>query len=289
MDLYLPSGKVDLVDQKTASPIQKLKTERHRMSSRLAGKVAIITGAGSGIGRAAAELFAAEGARVMCADIHAEAVRQTANAIGAAAISATVDVSVPEQVERMVSETTSAFGRLDVMYANAGIGEAANVIDLTIEQWNRMISINLTSVWLSAKYALPHLIKAGGGSIINQSSSAGLIGIPGVPHYAAAKAGVIGLTRQIAAEYGPMNIRCNAICPSAIPTPLMVTVWEKRARDAKSTASIPEQEVAAAAKLPLRRLGTTADCANLALFLASDESSWISGVAMPLDGGLTAT
>ena len=131
------------------------------MSLRLAGKVAIITGAGSGIGRAAAQLFAAEGARVMCADLIAESARQTADAIGSAAIASTVDVSVPEQVERMVWETTSAFGRLDVMYANAGIGEAANVIDLTVEQWNRMIAINLTSVWLSAKYALPHLIKAG--------------------------------------------------------------------------------------------------------------------------------
>jgi NAD(P)-dependent dehydrogenase (short-subunit alcohol dehydrogenase family) len=175
------------------------------------------------------------------------------------------------------------------LYANAGIGEAGNVMDLTIEQWNRMIAVNLTSVWLSAKYALPHLINAGGGSIINQSSSAGLVGVPGVPHYAAAKAGVIGLTRQMAVEYGPQHVRCNAICPSAIPTPLMVTVWEKRARDANSLANIPEQEAAAAAKLPLRRLGTVADCANLALFLASDESSWITGVAMPLDGGLTAT
>ena len=259
------------------------------MSSRLAGKVAIITGAGSGIGRASAHLFAAEGARVMCADIHADAAWQTARAIGAAAIASTVDVSVPEQVERMVSETITAFGRLDVLYANAGIGEAGNVMDLTIEQWNRMIAVNLTSVWLSAKYALPHLIKAGGGSIINQSSSAGLVGVPGVPHYAAAKAGVIGLTRQMAVEYGPQRVRCNAICPSAIPTPLLVTVWEKRARDANSPANIPEQEAAAAAKLPLRRLGTVADCANLALFLASDESSWITGVAMPLDGGLTAT
>lgn len=259
------------------------------MPGRLAGKVAIVTGAGSGIGRGAAQLFAAEGACVMCADINTQGARETAEAIGKAAIASTVDVTMPAEVERMVAETVAAFGKLDVLYANAGIGEASTVIDLTIEQWNRMIAINLTSVWLSAKYALPPMIKAGGGSIINQSSTAGLIGIPGVPHYSAAKTGVLGLTRQIAVEYGPQHVRCNAICPSAIPTPLMVTVWEKRARETGSNATIPEQEAAAAAKLPLRRLGVVADCANLALFLASDESSWITGAAVPLDGGLTAT
>ena len=259
------------------------------MTGRLAGKVAIITGAGSGIGRASAQLFAAEGARVMCADIHTANVQETARLIGAAAIASTVDVARPQDIERMVAETIAAFGKLDVLYANAGIAEATNAIDMTMEQWNRMIAINLTSVWLSAKYALPHMITGGGGSIINQSSTAGLIGIPDIPHYSAAKTGVVGLTRQIAAEYGPKNIRCNAICPSSIPTPLMAGVWEKRAREAGNTATFEEQQAAVATKYPLRRLGALADCANLALFLASDESAWITGVAMPLDGGLTAT
>jgi len=259
------------------------------MTGRLAGKVAIVTGAASGIGRASAQLFAAEGARVMCADLNAAGVRDTAQAIGAAAIASTVDVAVAADIEHMVQETVAAFGKLDVLYANAGIAEASNAIDMTLEQWNRMIAINLTSVWLSAKYALPHLIAAGGGSIINQSSTAGLIGIPDIPHYSAAKTGVVGLTRQIAAHYGPQHIRCNAICPSSIPTPLMKGVWEKRARDSGNTATMAEQEAVVAARHPLRRLGVLADCANLALFLASDESSWISGVAVPLDGGLTAT
>lgn len=257
------------------------------MAGRLQGKVAIVTGAGSGIGRASAQLFAAEGARVMCADIHADNVQETARRIGSAAMASTVDVAKAQDIERMVAETIAAFGKLDVMYANAGIAEATNAIDMTIEQWDRMIAINLTSVWLSAKYALPHMIAAGGGSIINQSSTAGLIGIPDIPHYSAAKTGVVGLTRQIAAEYGPKNIRCNAICPSSIPTPLVAGVWEARARAAGSTATVAEQEAVVAAKHPLRRLGVPADCANLALFLASDESSWITGVAMPLDGGLT--
>ncbi len=259
------------------------------MAGRLAGKVAIVTGAGSGIGRASAQLFAAEGARVMCADINRAGVHETARLIGEAALASTVDVALPQDIERMVGETLAAFGKLDVLYANAGIAEATNAIDMTLEQWNRMISINLTSVWLSAKYALPHMIAGGGGSIINQSSTAGLIGIPDIPHYSAAKTGVVGLTRQVAAHYGPQNIRCNAICPSSIPTPLMAGVWETRARHANDQSSFEAQQAVVAARHPLRRLGVLADCANLALFLASDESSWITGVAMPLDGGLTAT
>jgi NAD(P)-dependent dehydrogenase (short-subunit alcohol dehydrogenase family) len=251
------------------------------MANRLAGKVAIITGAGSGIGRASARLFAAEGARVVCADIHTANVEETARLIGPAALALTVDVAKAADIEGMVAQTVATFGRLDILYANAGIGEATNAIDMTLEQWDRMIAINLTSVWLSAKYALPHMIAAGGGSIINQSSTAGLIGIPDLPHYSSAKSGVVGLTRQIAAEYGPKNIRCNAICPSSIPTPLVSRVWEQRA--------LAEQQATVAARHPMRRIGTLADCANLALFLASDESGWISGVAVPLDGGLTAT
>ena len=259
------------------------------MTGRLAGKVAIVTGAASGIGRACAQLFAAEGARVMCADLNAAGARETAQGIGAAAIASTVDVALEPDVKRMVQETVAAFGKLGVLYANAGIAEATNAIDMTLELWNRMIAINLTSVWLSAKHALAHMIAAGGGSIINQSSTAGLIGIPDLPHYSAAKTGVIGLTRQIAAQYGPQHIRCNAICPSSIPTPLVAGVWEARARNAKDTSSFEAQQAVVAARHPLRRLGVVADCANLALFLASDESSWISGVAVPLDGGLTAT
>lgn len=259
------------------------------MAGRLAGKVAIITGAASGIGRATAELFAAEGARVMCADIQADAVRDAARAAGNGAIACTVDVAQENDIQRMVAETVAAFGKLDVLYANAGIAEATNAIEMTLEQWTRMITINLTSVWLSAKYALPHMIAAGGGSIINQSSTAGLIGIPDLPHYSAAKTGVVGLTRQIAAHYGPQNIRCNAICPSSIPTPLVAGVWKTRAANANDNSSYEAQQAVVAAKHPLRRLGTLADCANLALFLASDESAWITGVAMPLDGGLSTT
>ena len=262
------------------------------MAGRLYGKVAIVTGAGSGIGRAAAQLFAAEGARVMCADINDKGAAETAASINdkapKRALSLKVDVTVPEQVERMVAETVSGLGKLDVLYANAGIGEAGNAIDLTIEQWNRMIAINLTSVWLSTKYALPHMIAAGGGSIVNQSSLAGLVGIGGIAHYSAAKAGVIGLTRQVAVEYGPKKVRCNAICPGTIFTPLVETVWSKGGGVAGGGADMEETKKRSALRYPMGRLGELSDCANLALFLASDESSWITGYAVPLDGGMSA-
>ena len=228
----------------------------------------------------------------MCADINDKGAAETAAAINdkapKRALSLKVDVTVPEQVERMVAETVSGLGKLDVLYANAGIGEAGNAIDLTVEQWNRMIAINLTSVWLSTKYALPEMIKAGGGSIINQSSTAGLIGIPGIVHYSAAKTAIVGMTRQIAVEYGPKKVRVNAICPSTIPTPLVANVWEARAKAAGTTWSVEEHEKKFGGQYPLKRLGRLSDCAYLALFLASDESSWITGYAVPLDGGLTA-
>jgi NAD(P)-dependent dehydrogenase (short-subunit alcohol dehydrogenase family) len=257
------------------------------MTDRLAGKVAIVTGAGSGIGQATARAFAAEGARVLCADIHDVAARETAESIGPQAQPFAVDVTQPEAVAAMVDRCLQHFGRVDVLFANAGIGEAGSAIDLTLEQWNRMLAINLTSVWLCAKAVLPPMLAQGSGVLIHQSSTAGLIGIGGIAHYSAAKAGVIGLTRQIAVEYGPRGIRCNAICPSTIPTPLVTKVWQERGAGSGSTASLAEQQAAAAARHPLRRLGRLDDAAQLAVFLASEESAWITGQALALDGGLT--
>ncbi|MBM3345491.1 MAG: SDR family oxidoreductase [Betaproteobacteria bacterium] len=258
------------------------------MTDRLKGKVAIVTGAGSGIGRRTAELFAAEGAKVACADVVGEAANETAKAIGATAIGCRVDVSVPGDVEQMVADAFAKFGAVDVLYANAGVGGKGNAMVMSLEEWNRMIAINLTGVWLSCKYALPHMVKQGRGSLILQSSVRGLVGIPALPHYSAAKAGVIGLTRQIAVEYGPKGVRCNAIAPGTIMTPLVEGVWRAGGGIVGAGGSFEEMKARAAAPHPLGRIGTTDDCANLALFLASDESAWITGVTVPLDGGLTA-
>ena len=258
------------------------------MTGRLEGKVAIITGAGSGVGLTTAQRFAAEGARVACADINRDAVNAVAAAIGKSAIAIAVDVTKPAQVQAMVEQTVAAFGTVDALYANAGIGGSGTAMDIEFEEWNRMIAINLTGVWLCNKHVLPVMVKAGRGSIINQASIGGLIGVPNVAHYAAAKGGVVALTRQMAVDFGPKGIRVNAVCPATMPTPLVKDVWMSGGSYVGTTGSWEEKQVVAAQKYPLRRLGSTDDCASLVVFLASDESSWMTGLAIPLDGGMVA-
>lgn len=271
-----------------------MQTYARRMAGRLEGKRTIVTGAGSGIGEAAARLFAAEGAHVMCADINGDAVAAVAADIGDAAISARVDVGDPGDCERMTAETVAAFGGVDAVYANAGVAGSGRAGDLDIDEWNRVIRINLTGVWLSVKYAIPHLIDAGGGSLVLQASVGGVIGVPGIASYAAAKAGVIGLTKQMAVDYGPDNIRVNAICPGTVPTPLVRATYEKRGgfsatANAPADASIDELIDAATVRHPIGRLGTVDDIAQLALHLASDESSWTTGAAITIDGGMSVS
>ncbi|WP_420638879.1 SDR family NAD(P)-dependent oxidoreductase [Candidatus Poriferisocius sp.] len=263
------------------------------MTGRLSGKRTIVTGAGSGIGQAAARLFAAEGAHVMCADINGDAAAATATDIGERAISLAVDVSRPADCQAMVDQTVSAFGGLDAVYANAGVDGPGRAGDLDIDEWNRVIGVNLTGVWLSVRYAIDHLIAAGGGSLVLQASVGGVIGVPGIASYAAAKAGVIGLTRQMAVDYGPDGIRVNAICPGTVPTPLVRATYEKRGgfsatANAPADATVDELIDAAKVRHPIGRLGTTTDIAQLALHLASDESSWTTGTAIVIDGGMSA-
>ena len=263
------------------------------MTERLVGKRTIVTGAGSGIGQAAARLFAAEGALVLCADIDGESAAATAAGIGDSAVGMRVDVTEPDGCAAMVERTVTAFGGVDAVYANAGIAGSGRAADLEIDDWNRVIAVNLTGVWLSVKYAIPHLIGAGGGSLVLQASVGGVIGVPGIAPYAAAKAGVIGLARQMAVDYGPDGIRVNAICPGTVPTPLVRATYEKRGGFAATAnvapgAGIDEMIEASAVRNPLGRLGTTGDIANLALYLASDESSWVSGTAIMIDGGMSA-
>jgi NAD(P)-dependent dehydrogenase (short-subunit alcohol dehydrogenase family) len=262
------------------------------VTERLVGKRTIVTGAGSGIGQAAAALFAAEGASVLCADVDEASAMATAGSIGDRAVGLRVDVSDPDDCTAMVARAAEAFGGLDAVYANAGIAGSGRAGDLAIADWDRVIAVNLTGVWLSIRDAIPHLIEAGGGSLVLQASVGGVIGVPGIAPYAAAKAGVIGLAKQMAVDYGPDNIRVNAICPGTVPTPLVRATYERKGGFAAVAnvgpdASIEEMIEAAAVRNPIGRLGTTTDIANLALYLASDESSWVTGTAITIDGGMS--
>lgn len=261
---------------------------------RLAGKVAIITGGGSGIGQATATLFASEGAAVVCADIKKAGAEETAGKVieaGGKGIALKVDVSSPADAERMASETIKAFGAIDVLFANAGIAGLGSAMDIDQKAWNKVIAVNLTGVWLSSKYVLPHMVSKGRGSIINTASIGGLAGFPGIAPYCAAKAGVIGLTRQMVVDYSPKGIRVNAICPGTTPTPLVLETYKGGGGSASIVGkeqSYEDQLKLVAARYPAGRLGTVEEVASLVLFLASDESRWITGAIIPIDGGYTA-
>jgi len=248
---------------------------------RLANKVALITGAGSGMGRTTAILFASEGAHVAVADISQQGVDETVKEIaanGGKAIGLHGDVSKTEDVQRMVAATAERLGPPTVLYNNAGIeGEAAYLSKMSEEAFDKVIAINLRGVFLGMKYTIPHMVKAGGGSIVNQASIAGLIGIPGGAHYSAAKAGVIAMTRVAAVEYGRYNIRVNCICPGAIETPMAVRIRK----------GAPPKEHAIKRISVLERMGKPEEIARMALFLASDEGSFATGAPFVVDGGWT--
>ena len=250
---------------------------------KLANKVAIITGAGSGMGKCAALLFASEGAKIGAADIAEDAVKQTVSEItkqGGEAIAIRTDVSKGPDVERMVNETVAKFGKLDIIYNNAGIeGDSAFLSNMTEEQFDRVIAINLRGVWLGMKYALPHMMKQRSGSIINTASIAGLVAIKGGTAYAAAKAGVIAMTRVAALEYGRYNIRANAICPGAIETPMAERI---RAGATPNPRAIKRISV-------LERMAQPEEIAKVALFLASDDASFATGAPFIIDGGWTVS
>lgn len=257
---------------------------------RLKGIAAVVTGGASGLGRAACLAFAAEGARVVVADLDVEGAASVAAEIegkSGTAVPVRVDVTSEDDVGGMVDTAVRSFGTLDCLYANAGVEAPGSAHELTLAEWNRALSINLTGVWLSIRAALPVFLDSGGGAIVTQASVAALVGQSGLAAYSAAKGGVTALTRQVAVEYGRHRIRANAICPGLVPTPLVTRTYEQQNGDAVF-GDESSMHTASARRYPLRRLGTPDDIANLAVYLASPESSWITGGVFAADGGFTA-
>ncbi len=249
------------------------------MAGRLAGKVALITGAGGGQGRAAAVLFAQEGAHVVVADVKVAGCEETVQLVKSAGGQAThiaTDVSQAAQVEAAVRLAVGTYGALHIMYNNAAVLHRKDAVVTNLEEdiWQQVIDVNLKGVYLGCKYAVPEITKAGGGSIINVSSLAGLIGIGNVHAYTASKGGVISLTRALAMSYAAQKIRCNVICPGGVDTPMMAHVFHN---------PNPKFRELSEKGHPIGRLGTPEDIASMALYLASDESSLGSGSVLPID------
>jgi NAD(P)-dependent dehydrogenase (short-subunit alcohol dehydrogenase family) len=250
---------------------------------RLAGKVALITGAGAGIGRASAVLFVREGARVAAVDQDAATGEETvalARAAGGEAIFLQADVSRAAEVKAAVEATVARFGALHILFNNAGIVLGGTVESTDEEAWEQTIAVNLRSVYLGCRYALPQMRRQGGGVIVNTASVAGLVGVKDRAAYSASKMGVIGLTRSIAIDTVGENIRANCLCPGTVDTP---SLHDRIA----ATGDAEAARAAFIARQPMGRLGTAEEIAALALYLASDESAYMTGSAIVIDGGLS--
>ena len=252
------------------------------MAGLTEGKVALVTGAGSGIGRATALVFAREGAKVVVSDIVVEGGQETVQQIEAAggeAIFVKADVSQAADVEALVTQTVETYGRLDCAFNNAGIeGGMKLTIDCTKEEFDRTIAVNLTGVWLCMKYEIQQMLSQGSGAIVNTASAAGLVGFPSLPDYVASKHGVVGLTKTAALEYAKSGIRVNAVCPGVIQTPMVE-------RGAQLSPGFDELAVSME---PVGRFGQPAEIGEAVVWLCSDAASFVTGHPMVVDGGLVA-
>jgi dihydroanticapsin dehydrogenase len=254
-------------------------------AQRLAGKVALVTGASRGIGRGVASEFARQGARLVLGASKdragLEATAEEVRAIGGAATLAIGDVARRDDARAMVEAARAAYGRLDAVVCNAGIEVIAPVADLAEDDWDRVIAVNLTGTFLICKYALPHLLAAGGGSIITMGSVAGMVGWVADAAYNASKGGMILLTKTLALDYGPKGIRANCICPGSIATEMHRAYIAQAADPAAEEATLN-------ALHPIGHIGTVEDVAMAAVYLASDESRFVTGSCLVVDGGYTA-
>lgn len=252
------------------------------MTQQFSGKVALVTGGASGIGRVTALALASEGAKVVVADVSVEGGEATAQMIsnaGGQAIFTKTDVTKSGEVVAMVNETVKSFGRLDFALNNAGIdGVRARTADYPEDVWQQVIALNLTGVFLCMKFELPVMVKQGSGVIVNLSSVAGVTGFPGHAAYTASKHGVIGLTKTAAIDYAKAGIRVNAICPAYTRTPMLTRMLDQ----------IPDLEAKLISRVPLRRLGTAEEIAQAAIYLFSDAAAFITGHSLVMDGGIVA-
>lgn len=257
---------------------------------KLKGKVALVTGAGSGIGRATALAFARAGTIVGALDIDGASVVTLENEIVAAGgqcFAFCGDIAVSEKVTNFVNEAASKFGRIDFLFNNAGVEFISALADTSEEDWDRVIDTNLRGTFLLCKASIPHMIKAGGGVIVNNASDAGLRGIKVNAAYSSSKAAIIHLTRSTALDYGKYNIRCNCICPGCIRTPLCERFnAEVGARKGRSGEEVLKEFVDA--NIPMGRVGLPDEVADVVTFLCSEGGRYISGAIIPIDGGLTA-